>query len=652
MRNVRLSIIIAAASFLCGWPAQGQNIDSLETLLTQEIADTTRVNILTSIGESMRYSSSEKMYRYSTEAKNLASKIGYDKGLVKALYNLTTYFESYRNDDSVQYYFNTAINLAQSIDDEATYVSLRNAWGLYLVSKRRFDEAQEIFYSLLRIHEEAGSDFGQLRSFNNIGLVFMELRQYEEAINNFKKALVKTNPPHPVVLNNIGSCYGSLNEIDSAIHYIDWGIRRSREAENLHSLANGLQIKGDIYMSLSDYQKALELFLESEEIRSQVPNPAMQVADFTNIASLYAKLGEPQKGIGYGQKALNMTIDNKLDYKLENIYLALAENYEAANDHQNTALYYRKWGLEKDSSYTQSHTEELAELQTKYETEKKEQQIALQEAQIAEQQAQIQLNLILIIGLVLVVLLVIVVALLGRSRAKKQQELLLREAQLQLKEAQIESALSSQEQERKRFARDLHDGFGQFISVLNLNLKSLEKGNSNKEQIFESSAEVLDQMYRELKTICFNLMPETLIKQGVANGIREFSDRINATGNTIIEVDIFGLDERLEDIQEISLYRITQEWVNNILKYSDATKINIQLTKDESEITLMIEDNGAGFDRSLLTSGKGNGWKNLNSRTNLIKGELELDTTPGIKGNTLILNAPVNLEPKAVAPIY
>lgn len=640
MRNVCLGVLIAIASVLFTGSAQSQNLDSLEALLSKELADTTRVNILTSIGESMRYSSSEKMYRYSTEAKNLASKIGFDKGLVKALFNLTTYFESYRNDDSVQYYFNTAIDLAQSIGDESTHISLRNAWGLYLVSKRRFDEAQEIFYTLLRKHELSDNAYGQMGSLNNIGLVFMELHQYEEAIVNFKIGLTKVDPPHPVLLSNIGSCYGSLDQIDSATHYIDWAMRRSRETQNMHSLANGLQIKGDIYMSLEEYETALELFLEAEEIRNQVPNPAMQVADFTNISSLYARLGEPQKGIEYGQKALNLTLENKLDYKLENIYLALAENYEAAEDYQNTAQNYRKWGLEKDSSYTKSHTEELAELQTKYETEKKEQQIALQEAQIAEQQAELQLNLILITALVLVVVLVIVVALLGRSRAKKHQALLLREAQLQLKEAQIESALSSQEQERKRFARDLHDGFGQFISVLNLNLKSLEKGTSNKEQIFESSAEVLDQMYRELKTICFNLMPETLIKQGVANGIREFSDRINMAGKTIVEVDIFGLEERLEDLQEISLYRITQEWVNNILKYSDATKINIQLTKDASEITLMIEDNGAGFDRSLLTSGKGNGWKNLNSRANLIKGELELDTTLGMKGTSLILNAP------------
>ena len=104
------------------------------------------------------------------------------------------------------------------------------------------------------------------------------------------------------------------------------------------------------------------------------------------------------------------------------------------------------------------------------------------------------------------------------------------------------------------------------------------------------------------------------------------------------------MDERLSEIQEISFYRISQEWINNILKYSDAEKVTLQITRDEGEITLLIEDNGSGFDKNLLTQGKGNGWKNLNTRTNLIKGELELETHPDNKGNTLIVNAPRQLQ--------
>lgn len=212
----------------------------------------------------------------------------------------------------------------------------------------------------------------------------------------------------------------------------------------------------------------------------------------------------------------------------------------------------------------------------------------------------------------------------------------------------MKAIVTGQEEERNRFAQDLHDGFGQMISTLMLNIKGLQSNQAAKpeerESIFDSSSHILKEMYVELKNICFNLMPQTLIAAGVGEALKEFASRINKSGKVHASVDLFGMEKRLSDIQEISLYRIAQEWVNNILKYSNATKISIQITRDEEEITLMIEDNGAGFDVSLLAQGKGNGWKNIHSRAKLIRGEIDVDSTPEIMGSALILNAPVNIE--------
>ena len=176
-------------------------------------------------------------------------------------------------------------------------------------------------------------------------------------------------------------------------------------------------------------------------------------------------------------------------------------------------------------------------------------------------------------------------------------------------------------------------------------MKSLKKGSKpdDRLEVFESSSKVIDEMYTELKNICFDLMPQTLIKHGLESALTEFVDRVNQAGKVYLELNTFGLKARLLEIQEISFYRISQEWINNILKYSDADRVTLQITKDANEITLLIEDNGSGFDKSLLTSGKGNGWKNLNTRSNLIQGELELETQNGIKGTSLIINAPTEI---------
>ena len=91
----------------------------------------------------------------------------------------------------------------------------------------------------------------------------------------------------------------------------------------------------------------------------------------------------------------------------------------------------------------------------------------------------------------------------------------------------------------------------------------------------------------------------------------------------------------------LNIYRIIQEWVNNILKYSGASKIEIQLVGHEYEISLSIEDNGNGFNTSALENASGNGWKNIQSRIRLIHGEIDLDSTEGKQGTTLMAKIPV-----------
>jgi len=221
----------------------------------------------------------------------------------------------------------------------------------------------------------------------------------------------------------------------------------------------------------------------------------------------------------------------------------------------------------------------------------------------------------------------------------------------------MSTLMKSQEDERKRFAQDLHDGFGQLISSFNLNLSSLEtikKSDSGKRlNIFQTCTSILDDMYIELKNICFNLMPQTLIMEGLSAALKEFATRINQCNKIRVEILLYDMDDRLSQIQEISLYRISQEWINNIIKYSNATHISLQLTKDTQEVTLLIEDNGRGFNKSKLESNPGNGWKNIHSRANLIKGELELDTNPNTIGTTFILNSPLQLESsiKTIEPL-
>ena len=201
-------------------------------------------------------------------------------------------------------------------------------------------------------------------------------------------------------------------------------------------------------------------------------------------------------------------------------------------------------------------------------------------------------------------MLLIVLVLLNRNRAKKKEQLIQQEAQLKLREAELNAVINSQEKERNRFARDLHDGFGQLISVLKLNLSGLNDKDAEypekRMEVFKNGESVINDMYAELRSICFDLMPQTLVKKGLTIALKEFGDRITQSKKVVCEVIVFSNKERLPELIEISLFRICQEWVNNVMKYAEPNHITIQLTRDETELTLTVEDDGNGFNSGLF----------------------------------------------------
>lgn len=442
----------------------------------------------------------------------------------------------------------------------------------------------------------------------NIGNVLHSLGQHEEAIRYSSEARAGYEAAGytryiPYMDHNIGIASDSLGRTQEARTLYLQAIKGHQAHDNFYELANTHLVLSANYRKTNDFKSAYTN-----------ANQALTLADDINSIELRAKT-----------------------------LLELSKTLAGLNRYNEAYELARQFTELNDSIFEEKKTKQIFELQTQYETEKNQQQISLQQAQLEEQTAIIQRNRLAFVAAIVVVALLITIGILWRARVRKKQEVALQTERVKAREAEINATISSQEKERARYARDLHDGFGQMISILNMNLASLKEGASPNERqhVFEQSEKVINEMYAELKSICFDLMPQTLIKQGLESAIQEYADRINVAGQVFVETNFFGLEHRPSELQEISIYRISQEWINNILKYSDARKITLQITQDQEEITLLIEDDGQGFDKQKLIEGKGNGWKNLHTRTNLIQGQLELETQPDRRGNTLIVNAPV-----------
>ena len=135
-------------------------------------------------------------------------------------------------------------------------------------------------------------------------------------------------------------------------------------------------------------------------------------------------------------------------------------------------------------------------------------------------------------------------------------------------------------------------------------------------------------------------MPQVLIKGGLEEALSELAYRVNSTGKVEISVSAFDLEADIQPDRKVALYRVCQEWINNVIKYSACTKIEVQLVQHADELVITIEDDGNGFDPTTLAISTGNGWRNINSRLTLVHGQIEIDSTPSRQGTTVTISVP------------
>ena len=659
LRLTFLLLILSIPASICA--QENTQVDSLRTAIEETGSDTTRIKLYLELHDLLRLSDFNEAAKIAETSFNLAQSIDWPKGIAITGRNFGIALNLLGKYDSAELVLQTAITNSQIIKDTANIGYCYMSLGNIQYDQTNYDDALEYYFKSLNTYRPINNYLGMSSALIWIGIIYQYAKSdYEAAIDTYMEAVRYSELGNSTL--NKGYIYGNLATIyynrmvyDSALQYYRLSFNIKKEFNDQRGIGNSFNNIGNVWYDLKQYDSALYNYEQGLAIRRAMNDQTGVASALVNIGRVYIDLEAYQsaeKNLKEGYE-LAQTINYKEAWQQAS--LILSQLYEDQNQYAKALALHKEYKSISDSIFNIASDQSIAELQTQYETEKKEQQIILQESQLAEQTAALQRNRILLVASIVAIALVVAVGLLLRSRLKKKQQLKLQEAKLQAREAEITATISSQEKERARYARDLHDGFGQMISILNMNLQNLKDGSkpNERQEVFEASSKVIDDMYDELKNICFDLMPQTLIKHGLESALKEFAERINHSGKIHFELNIFGLDERLLDVQEISLYRISQEWTNNILKYSDATKVTLQITKDEGEITLLIEDDGSGFEKELLTSGKGNGWKNLNTRTNLIQGELELESTVGVKGNVLIVNAPstiavVNVEPVKV----
>jgi signal transduction histidine kinase len=317
-------------------------------------------------------------------------------------------------------------------------------------------------------------------------------------------------------------------------------------------------------------------------------------------------------------------------------YLLLSDLYKANNEHDKALTALQMAYAIKDKIINETTEGKIAELETVYDKEKKEQQLKLQKAEITRKNY-------LLWGLVVGIGLLILSGISFYRKRQLQNKMNLQAAVMKQQDLATKAIINAEENERKRIAADLHDGVGQMMSAAKMNLSAFENeihfNDEFQKNSFERLIALVDESCKEIRSVSHQMMPNALLKSGLASAVKEFLDKID---NRVIKINLYteGLQERLDSNTETVLYRVIQECVNNVIKHSGADNLDISLIKDADGISTTVEDNGRGFDTTDKQKFEGIGLKNISSRVAFLKGTVDFDSSPG-KGTLVAIHVPI-----------
>lgn len=368
---------------------------------------------------------------------------------------------------------------------------------------------------------------------------------------------------------------------------------------------------------------------------------------YYNMGILYKDMNQPDSAIYLLIRSSELAKQIHEPEKLMDNYKLLAEIWADKGDYMKAYQYHVQFTTLNDSLLNAEKISSISEMQTKYDTEKKEQQITLLDEQGKTRMAQrnffIAGSIVLLLGL-----FVLTFYYLQRQKlAKKNEQIAQQKIEGLLNETEIKTynaMIEGQEEERKRIATDLHDRLGSMLSTVKLLFSGLEtkldKAQQENALQYEKANSLLDDAVAEVRRISHNMNTGMVMSFGLETALQELCESIHSSGLIECKLLAYGMEERLPQATEIGVYRIVQELFSNILKHAKAQKVTVQLNRHEHSLNLTVEDDGVGFDVAEKRRSGGMGLKNLEARATKLNGTYHIDSTPG-RGTISILEIPI-----------
>lgn len=574
--------------------------------------DTIKISSYLSLARKVQTENYDSLLFYTQKALRLSFKIADLPWISRSVQMLGRYYMMKEDYHTATKCFLKSLSIEEKLNSTQRIADLNDELGTIYYYQEIFGKALAYYTGALAEYEKNQDTMNIVKVYSHIGNLyssreFCEQRttdqkreDFNTAIQYFEKtiSLCSKIGYKPLIINsyvNIAAVYNKLDKPAVALSYLKKATDYYRTSKNMSRLSGSLFTLGITYFKLKQYNKAIEAYDES----------------------------------------LKIGLANKQTEGIQYLYEAMAQTYYSSKDYKKAYDNYIRYMTIRDSLVTAEKAKQLFELETRYQTEKKEKEIV----ELTSEKREKNLMIIALAGL-LIMLVIASYFFVKTIRNKKliaEQTIEIKERQIQEleKERQLvatKSVLKGEESERSRMARDLHDGLGGLLSGVKINLSSM-KGNSiitsENAQAFDHAIKLLDTSISELRRVAHNLMPETLNHYGLKTALHDFIGEMSKNPSTELTFSFFGADIRFESQLELTAFRIAQELVNNALKHSSAAKIDLQLIADIDRVCIQVVDNGKGFDTKSISS-DGKGLVSIRDRVTANSGRFEIESTPGV----------------------
>ncbi len=631
---------------------QTSGVDSLQAVIAAAPDDTAKVWLYRDLYKTYYgMNEPEEMIRVAGKGLDLSRKLNYPKGLDYMIFYMATALDiAGRGDEAIPFYEEGLAQSKKSGDESGAADYFINL-GVAHYHRGDLELALTNYLGALDIYERKNEKEKLAKVLNNIGIVYRTQEKYQQAESIYQRSFqlkkdLNDSLGMAASLQNLGAVYSMLENNERAVEHLEQALALYRKVNSPKDVASSYITLGEVYLKDNKLSQAKSAF--EQAWRFFKLNPSVTYSP--NALQGLGHVAMQQKNFADAENYFRQSLAFSRDFEQKEIRLRLlnnlAESLHQQGKNAEAFLFKNEAYALRDSLTEEKRLSLLEEMQTRFDVKQKENELRISQLELQERTRQ---RNGFIFGAVFLGLLALAVFFLLRNRIRANKKIATQNAEIQRQQIQqlqqekkltaLSSMLEGQEQERMRIAHDLHDSLGGLLASVRAHFNSLN-GNTAQQPLFEKTDQLINEAYGEVRRISHNMMPRALALAGLPGALEDLAQNLRQQG-LACELEIIGLNgESLPQARAMNLYRIVQELTNNVLKHAGAKNLLLQLIQQNGELTIIVEDDGQGFDLSEAQQRNGLGMSSITSRVEFLQGNIEWDPVPG-EGTTVSVRVPM-----------